>query len=98
MKAYGGVVVWIHNSLTSALGGREWSASHPCLFTPGTHWVGGWVGPRAGLDGKYLTLPGLELQPVASRYTDYTIPAHRKCWQNSLKLNFMQFRSAVPEL
>jgi hypothetical protein len=31
---------------------------------PGTHWIGGWVGPRAGLDDmekrKFLTLPGLE--------------------------------------
>jgi hypothetical protein len=49
-----------------------------------THWIGGWVGPRAGLDDvekrKFLTLPGLELdpsvvQPVASRYTDYSILA-----------------------
>jgi hypothetical protein len=35
---------------------------------PGTHWIGGWVGPRAGLDdvekGKFLTLPGLELRPL----------------------------------
>jgi hypothetical protein len=35
--------------------------------------------PRAGLDDmekrKFFTLPGLELQPVASRYTDYAIPA-----------------------
>jgi hypothetical protein len=35
--------------------GGEWSASRPCCFTPGkrapgTHWIGGWVGPRAGLD------------------------------------------------
>jgi hypothetical protein len=34
---------------------------------------------RAGVDDlekrKFLTLPGLELQPVASRYTDYAIPA-----------------------
>jgi hypothetical protein len=41
--------------LTSALDGGEWSASHPGRFTsweraPGTHWTGGWVGPRAGLD------------------------------------------------
>jgi hypothetical protein len=41
--------------LTSALDGVEWSALCPCCFTPGetahgTHWIGGWVGPRAGLD------------------------------------------------
>jgi hypothetical protein len=33
---------------------------------PGTHWIGDWVDPRAGLDdvekGKFLTLPGLELR------------------------------------
>jgi hypothetical protein len=42
--------------------------------------MGGWVDPKAGLDDvekrKFLTLPGLELiQPVASGYTDYAIPA-----------------------
>jgi hypothetical protein len=35
---------------------------------PGTHWLGGWVDPRAGLDDaekrKFLTLPGLELRPL----------------------------------
>jgi hypothetical protein len=48
MKAYGGV-------LTSALFGGEWSTSRRCRFTPGerapgTHWIGGWVDPRASLD------------------------------------------------
>jgi hypothetical protein len=43
------------HSLTSALDGREWSASRPGRFTPrerapGTHWIRGWVGPRAVLD------------------------------------------------
>jgi hypothetical protein len=38
--------------LTSALDGGEWSASRPCRFTPGTHWIGGWVSPRIGLDGE----------------------------------------------
>jgi hypothetical protein len=37
------------------------------------------VDPITGLDDvekrKFLTLPGLELEPVASRYTDYHIPA-----------------------
>jgi hypothetical protein len=40
---------------TSAVDIGEWSASRPCCLTPeerapGTHWIGGWVGPRAGLD------------------------------------------------
>jgi hypothetical protein len=43
------------HSLTPTLDGGEWSASRPGRFTPrerapGTHWIGGWVGPRAGLD------------------------------------------------
>jgi hypothetical protein len=43
------------HSLTSALDGGEWSASRPGRFipkerTPGTRWIGGWVGPRAVLD------------------------------------------------
>jgi hypothetical protein len=51
---------------------------------PATHWMGGWVHPRAGLDDvekrKFLSLLKLELnpsviQPVASRCTDYAIPA-----------------------
>jgi hypothetical protein len=84
----------MHIFLTSALAGGVWSASHPGRFTPGegapgTHWIGGWVDPRTGLDDvenrKYFTLPGLEIrplgcQPVASCYTDYAIPApHNFC-------------------
>jgi hypothetical protein len=76
MKAYGGVEVYIHVFLTSALVGGEWSASRPCRFTPGerdpgTHWIGGWVGPKAGLDDverrKISPLPGLELRPLGRR-------------------------------
>jgi hypothetical protein len=67
MKAYGGVDVEIHIFLTSALAGGEWSASGPGRFTLGTHWIGGLVDPRAGLDDvqkrNFLTLPGFELQP-----------------------------------
>jgi len=42
------------HSLTTALGRGEWSASRPSSFTareraPGTHWIGGWLGPRAVL-------------------------------------------------
>jgi hypothetical protein len=68
MKVAGGVDVWIHVFLTSALAGGEWSASRPCRFIPGTHWIGGWVGPRGGLDDvekrNFLILSGLKLQPL----------------------------------
>jgi len=42
---------------------------------PGTHCIGGWVGPRAGLDGCGKSHPMLEfylqtIQPLVSRYTD----------------------------
>jgi hypothetical protein len=73
MKAYGGVDVYIHIFLTSALAGGGWSASRPGRFTPGerapgTHWIGEWVDPIAGLDDvekrKFLTPPGLEFPPL----------------------------------
>jgi hypothetical protein len=69
MKTYGGVNVYIHVFLTSALVGREWSDSRSCRLTPGERaalilWIGGWVGPRACLDNmemlQLFTLPGLE--------------------------------------
>jgi hypothetical protein len=50
MKAYARVDVCIHVFLTSALAGSEWSASRSGRFTPGTHWIGGWVGLRIGLE------------------------------------------------
>jgi hypothetical protein len=41
---------------------------YPWELAPGTHWIGRWVGPRAGLDEvekrKFLTLPGLELRSL----------------------------------
>jgi hypothetical protein len=73
MKAYGGVDIYIHIFLTSALLGSEWSASRHGRFTPGergpsTHWIGGWVGPSFGLDDvenrKFLTLPELGLRTI----------------------------------
>jgi hypothetical protein len=55
MKRYSGVEVQLHSFLTSALEGVEWSVSLPGRFPPGiraigTHWIGGWVDSRAGLD------------------------------------------------
>jgi hypothetical protein len=40
----------------------------PYQSNSGTHWIGGWVDLRAGLDNlemrKFLILPGLELRPL----------------------------------
>jgi hypothetical protein len=70
------------HSLTSILDGGEWSASHFGLFTPqgkipGTHWIGGRVGPRAGLDtvskrkiSGSRREPNPGVQSVVSRYTN----------------------------
>jgi hypothetical protein len=56
------------------------TALYPRERTPGTHWTGGWVGPRAGLDtearekilcpnrGSNLDRP--VAQSVARHYTD----------------------------
>jgi hypothetical protein len=54
----------------------KWPTSRPCRFTPGerapgTHWIGGWVGRRAGLNDverrKFLTRPALEIRPLCLR-------------------------------
>jgi len=47
--------------MTAALEGGEWSAARPGHILPperpGTHFTGGWVGPRAGLDGQKTSSP-----------------------------------------
>jgi hypothetical protein len=71
------------HSLTSALDGGEWSASHHSRFTlraPHIHWIGGWVGPIAVLDvavKRKIPSPCQEsnprtpvVQPVAQCYTN----------------------------
>jgi hypothetical protein len=55
MKTYWGWKYSSTHSLTSILEEGEWSASRLGRFTsgeraPGTRWIGGWVGSRAGLD------------------------------------------------
>jgi hypothetical protein len=94
MKAYGGMDVYIHIFLTSAQAVGESSTSRPGRLTteeraPPTHWIGGWVGPRDGLDDveerKFLTLPGLELRPLdlparsQSSYSYYKQNSCKEC-------------------
>jgi hypothetical protein len=77
---------------------------YPRQQSPGTHWMGGWMDPRAGVDDvekrKFLISQGLEfwpsvVQPIASRYTDWDLPAvfnlvrnsFRFCYNLNLELN-----------
>jgi hypothetical protein len=64
---------------------------YPLGRTHGTHWIGGWVGPRAGLDtqarGKIHCLcrdwtP--VIQSVVRHYTDWATPAPHKRLQNTV--------------
>jgi hypothetical protein len=63
------------HSSTSALHRGKWSASRPGCFipkerAPGTHWIGGWVGPRAVLDvvlKKKILSPHRESNPRTPR-------------------------------
>jgi hypothetical protein len=64
--------------LASGLVGGVWSTLSSGSLTlqgraQGSHWVGFWVGPRAGLDENYLLYRD-STQPVASCYTDCAIP------------------------
>jgi hypothetical protein len=57
------------------MGGQRHAPAALPLERPGTHCIGGWVGPRAALNGcrKSRSPPGfdpLTAQPGASRYTD----------------------------
>jgi hypothetical protein len=77
MKAYWRVDVWLHAFLTSTLDGGEWSASLPGRFSPresaaGTHWIGGWVGPRTGLDVVVKTkIPSPRLEPAIQLHISF---------------------------
>lgn len=57
METYG---VWRYISAILDLGNRwEWPASRPFRFIPGetapdTHWIGGWTGPRSGMDAAKM--------------------------------------------
>jgi hypothetical protein len=55
------------------------SFTPPGEVAPGVHWIGGWMGPRIGLDDvekrKFVTLPGLELRPLRLPARSVTIPA-----------------------
>jgi hypothetical protein len=85
LKTYG---EWLYSSTRSCPRARwgEWSASRPVRFTSGervtgTHWIGGWVGPRAGLDAeakRTILAPACNRTAVVRRVAYYIIYKCRK--------------------
>jgi hypothetical protein len=80
---------WLSRSMLFGLGiSWRWVVSFtPLSFylwgkRPDTHWIGGWVGPRVGLQDIakwiFLTLPGLELRPLS----------HPVCSQSLYRLRY----------
>ena len=66
-------------SLTSALDGGAWLTPRfghfkPQKRAPGTHFIGGWVGQGAGMDGCVKSLPTGFRSP--DRTARYATPAH----------------------
>jgi hypothetical protein len=94
MKAYGGVDVWLHAFLTSALNEAEWSASRLGHLTSreralDAHLTGGKVRLRAGLDAvakrkNYSPCrewnPGRPARSLVSVLTEYIPVAVVKHW------------------
>jgi hypothetical protein len=84
------------HSLTSALDGGVWSASRPGRFTPrarfpGTHWIGGWVGPTAVLDvvvKRNIPSPRRESNPrtmgIKSNQMNWLLATHQA---SSVRIN-----------
>jgi hypothetical protein len=75
--------------LTFTLDEVEWSAPRLCGFAPGvgapgTHWIGGWVGPRAGVDAveKRKILHCRETNPdrPVRRCTGWAFPTFSRLW------------------
>jgi hypothetical protein len=99
------------HSLTLALDGGEWSASHPGHFTareraPCAYRIWGWVGPRAVLDAmvnRKIPSPPRESNPrtpiaqtVVQSYTDWAITALQISLRGVLKLHFnIKFQKAA---
>jgi hypothetical protein len=55
--------------------------SRPGRFTPGTHWMEGWVSPKASLNAvakrkKYISLSGIEYRSPSQKPVHYYYNEH----------------------
>jgi hypothetical protein len=94
------VEVWVHAFLMSGLHEGDWLASRPDHFTsgekaPGTHRIGGWAGPKTGLDAamkRKIPVPCREpnpYRPARGLFTVLTeLPRHLRYCINLQRLDF----------
>jgi hypothetical protein len=97
IRTYGGVEVWLHTFLTSALDGGEWSASRPSCCTPrerapGIHCVGGRVGHNTGLIAvakrKILT-PVIQLVAETLYWLSYPSKQNSREWGRAVFISVL---------
>jgi len=73
--------------MTAALEGDEWSAARPGRTLPrerpGTHFTGGWVGLRAGLDGTDRPARSQSLYRLSYRAHNISVCIRIKYQQNA---------------
>jgi hypothetical protein len=62
---------------------------------PGAHRIGGWVGPRAGLDDverrNWFGLPGLELQTLGHAAHSQSLYRQRYVWNYTTKIGYHSY-------
>jgi hypothetical protein len=96
-KMYRGVEVFLYLGTS-----RRWVVSftppafYPRGRSPGTHWIGGWVDPRAGMSDiekwKFLTLPGLLLRPLGRPARSQMLYSYVLNFTFSVCVNKLQFQ------
>jgi len=74
IKTCEGMVMYLRSFVTVVLDGGELSVSCFGRFTPeerspGTHWIGGWVGLSAGVDMMAKEKPNRDQTPVVRPVT-----------------------------
>jgi hypothetical protein len=88
--------------MISALDGGEWLASRPGCFnpreSPGTYWIGGWVGLRAGLV-LLLLLLAVAVSEVPNGGMRFSCTSHGKCpVHRKWGVTFLRIASRGPSL